>query len=239
MSLVFYVWMLAVLMTSTLVSAQLHASYVDPPTAPAANTTLYVSTTDGSDVGNCTVDAPCASVARAISISPTLVPIGGFALLLLSPGEYGPSSCGLTTVVSTIISGSGAVINCNSTNRFLTSAYGLSLFVSGLTVVNGQAYGNGGGVQVKWGYVGSTVVFDSCTFVNCTSLGSNDGGAVSLEGGKNCSGDYAWFTNCHFRDNHATYYGGAVAFALFGNSVVNTGFFFSNCTFEDNISGEL
>lgn len=156
---------------------------------PTSNiTSLYVSV-NGSDTGYCTT-APCATLKHAVeAVAAFMVPLDEPVPILLTGGIYSASSCSIVSSRPLNISGAGkddTVIDCEGSDRLLATS--TSLWVSSLTILNGNSTSDGGGILVSAdGVVGLIVSFADLIVQNCTSQAN--GGGIAIETGTSPS----WF----------------------------------------------
>ena len=168
-------------------------------TRSGAANTLYISADRGVDVGNCSVNAPCATLAFGVVVAQA-IPLGPhehYLTIMMEQGLYKSNSCGGLSNVPLIVQGAGrdvCTIDCGGTAIGLV-IIGVDFVISDVTIINGLANALHAGAAVS--YSASDVVMAStqiliqrCRFSNCvTNLHDSSGGAVGVYiSGFNASG---------------------------------------------------
>lgn len=160
-----------------------------PQQAHAGNgniTTLYISMS-GHDSGICSSAAPCATLKYAVeAVAAFMSPLDEPVPIQLITGNFTANSCGVTASRPLNISGGGSVIDCEGADRVLLAS--ADLWLSSLTILNGNSTGDGGGLSVYLnGTSGTTRTLSlwSVMLINCTAAGS--GGGLSMTSCDDCS----------------------------------------------------
>lgn len=145
-------------------------------------TALYVSV-GGQDTSDCTnASSPCGTLKHAVeAVAAFMMPLDVPVPILLAGGDYTASNCGVLSSRPLNISGGGkhyTVINCEGTDRLLFTDS--SLWMSSLTIVNGNSTGDGGGVAVSGNRTDAILVvaLSDLAVVNCAG---SSGGGVAIE----------------------------------------------------------
>jgi hypothetical protein len=227
-----------------------------------ASSTLYVAP-GGSDLGMCTQQAPCASLARAAAL---VTATQNF--ILMSPGAYGGSDSSAIVISGAVpftISGSGASLTRASAGRVLevlgatTQVTIEALRIHGATGVNGdgifcdaQATITLRGVTVQ-SNAGKGLLALTCTVTmegssfsgNVGGGASTSGGTVTMEGssfsgnaggGASTSGGTVVIRNSSFAGNGRTG-AGASLFGAISMTTPGAGSVVDFCTVMDNLAG--
>ena len=114
------------------------------------------------------------------------------------------------------------VFNCNFNDCYASEQSTVHVSWQGAVVYNCKFLNCYAERHVAGVYFGSDEsCLDSCVFTNCTSDGSNMGGAVLFDGSNNV------VTNCNFTDASSKWYGGAICFGGNNNILYNSNFI--NC----------
>jgi hypothetical protein len=124
-------------------------------TAAEAQQRVFVSASHGDDANTCTVNAPCRSFAKALTIVATAGEV-----LALDSGGFGPIS--ITKAVSVVapkgVEGS-ITQNAAGQNAITVNAPGATVVLRGLSV-----FGGGAGNDGVYAVAVSTLIVDSCNF---------------------------------------------------------------------------
>jgi hypothetical protein len=193
-------------------------------------TTLRVAPEpEGANVPTCggAQSAPCATVAYAVNVAGSAVPVSSLLHIDISPGWYNVSSCGAVGTRPINVTGAGpgvTVVDCQGRTRFLIGL--ASTYVSGMTITGGFApvlvrvsrgvsVDGGGAIAVLWSGTGVEAVatFRDLVFVNNhvggqadftnATLGLVGGGAVLVAGANRAGGATVTVQDCVFTNNSA------------------------------------
>ena len=189
------------------------------PTAQAV-TTLFVSSTAGSDMNLCTSGSPCQTIGHAISVAGAGDTINVAAGSYTTPSESFP----LTIGQSLTITGAGAnstVIDAKQTDRVISVTGTADLNISGVAIQGGTAPGitNGGGIVDN---SPGTLTLTDCIV---TGNKADSGGGIAEEGGGIVN-----LTTCTVSSNKADDNGGGIVED--GGGTVNL----DSCTLNGNTS---
>lgn len=146
-------------------------------------TTLYVSV-NGHDNGNCTsVSSPCATLTYAVEVVALFItPLDEPVPVSLAVGNFTASSCGTVSSRPLNISGGGqhdTLIDCEGADHLLLTSS--SLWMSSLSILNGNSTRNGGGLAISTSGSQSplTVSLTDVTVSECAS--NSSGGGIAIE----------------------------------------------------------
>lgn len=138
---------------------------------------------NGADSGDCSSLSPCATLLYAVAaVAAFQYPLDGPVPIMLGPGLYSASSCGVSASRPLAIIGSGSgntVVDCGRAQPFLSTTSSIS--ISSMTIANGLSTGDGGAVAVQYSGTGTSlsVSFTDVSIVNCTASGN--GGSIFID----------------------------------------------------------
>lgn len=171
------------------------------PLRAKAVTTLFVSSTSGSDANPCTSGFPCMTIGRAISLAGSGDTINVAAGPYSTPNEVFP----LTINLALTITGAGAsstIIDAQKTNRVISFTGTGNLSISGVTIQGGKAPGTGNGGGIFDNSTATLTLADSVV----TGNAADDGGGIAEEAGGTVN-----LTDCTVSKNTSDDDGGGIA----------------------------